>query len=226
MIQAVVMEGIRRVDDWERIRKVFPSVNATFRLKGNTYGIEDPAERQVLGLVAAGKTLAQIGLETHRSEFETATLLFELYARELITVANAGEEPQNDTVGVIKELLAEAYQRLQEKRYDAAMRAYEDVLQIDRLNQHAKKGLITVIDMRERERAVKKVPLTKIPILTMDLISLTKEKFDPQEGFVISRVNGQWDVQSILKLCPMAEEDALIIFSRLLERNVIELREP
>jgi hypothetical protein len=43
---------------------------------------------------------------------------------------------------------------------------------------------------------------------------------------VISRVNGQWDVQSILKLCPMAEEDALLIFSRLLERKVIELREP
>ena len=29
----------------------------------------------------------------------------------------------------------------------------------------------------------------------MDMASLTRENFDPQEGFVLSRVNGQWDVQ-------------------------------
>jgi hypothetical protein len=57
----------------------------------------------------------------------------------------------------------------------------------------------------------------------VSLAELTRQNFDPQEGFVISRVNGEWDVQSILKLCPMSEEDALLIFSRLLERKVIEL---
>ena len=41
---------------------------------------------------------------------------------------------------------------------------------------------------------------------------------------VISRINGDWDVRSILKLCPMKEEDALLIFARLLQRKVIELR--
>ena len=35
---------------------------------------------------------------------------------------------------------------------------------------------------------------------------------------------GEWDVRSILKLCPIPEEDALMIFARLLERSVIELR--
>jgi hypothetical protein len=58
----------------------------------------------------------------------------------------------------------------------------------------------------------------------MGSVALTKEKFDAQEGFVLSRVNGQWNVQSILKLCPMPEEDALSIFVRLLDRKVIELR--
>ena len=32
------------------------------------------------------------------------------------------------------------------------------------------------------------------------------------------------DVQSILKICPMAEEDAIRILARLLDRQVIELR--
>ncbi|HEU0093941.1 MAG TPA: hypothetical protein VFS78_17645, partial [Vicinamibacteria bacterium] len=71
--------------------------------------------------------------------------------------------------------------------------------------------------------AVKKVPLDKVPRLTMVMASLTRQNFDPQEGFVLSRVNGMWDVGSILKLCPMNESDVLLIFARLLERKVIEL---
>ena len=57
---------------------------------------------------------------------------------------------------------------------------------------------------------MKAVPLDKVPLLAVDLATLTRENFDPHEGFVLSRVNGEWDVQSILKLCPMAEEDALL----------------
>jgi len=221
----VILEGIRRVDEWGRIQMVFPSLNTTFKVKGASHGIEDPAERQALGLAAAGKTLAEIGLEMRRSEFETAALLFELHSRGMIVVDQAGEDAKaTDTVGAIRDLLGLAQERLQQKRYDASLKAYEEVLALDRLNQNAKKGLIAVIDARTRDRALKSVPLTKVPSLTMDLVSLTKENFDPQEGFVLSRVNGEWDVQSILKLCPMDEEDALLIFARLIERKVIELR--
>src|SRR6185295_19875624 len=105
-----------------------------------------------------------------------------------------------------------------------ALRAYEEVLSLDRLNQNAKKGLIAVIEAKGRERTLKAVPQDKVPGMTMDFAALTKENFDAQEGFVLSRINGQWDVHSILKLCPMPEEDALTIFARLLERRVIELR--
>jgi hypothetical protein len=42
-------------------------------------------------------------------------------------------------VGAIQALLTMAYQRLQEKRYDSALKAYEDVLALDRLNQNAKR---------------------------------------------------------------------------------------
>ena len=120
--------------------------------------------------------------------------------------------------------VAQAILAYDEKRYDEARQAYEDVLTLDRLNQNAKKGLIAVAEARSRDRAMRTVPLDKVPILTMDMVELTRENFDPHEGFVLSRVNGQWDVKSILKLCPMAEEEALLIFARLLERKVIDLR--
>jgi hypothetical protein len=225
-VTAVILEGIRRFDEWGRIREAFPSSSTTFKVRGAPHDVSDAAERQALGLAAAGKSLAEISLEMRRSEFETAALVFELHSRGALAVDDPGEAPQSeDPVGAIRDLLALAAQRLGEKRFDGALRAYEDVLGIDRLNQHAKKGLIAVAEARNRERTLRSVPLTKVPVLTIDMVALTREKFDPQEGFVLSRVNGQWDIQSILKICPMAEDDALLIFARLIERRVVELRD-
>jgi len=226
-VTPVIMEGIRRVDEWQRIRAVFPSMETTVKVKGPPPPGADPTEKQLLALAAAGKSLAEISLELRRSEFETASLVFDMHGRGVVVVGEVRAETQaSDPVGAIQGFLTLAYQRLQEKRYDAALKAYEDVLALDRLNQNAKKGLLAVSGSRSRERALKRVPLEKVPFLKRDMVSLTKENFDPLEGFVLSRVNGQWDVRSILKLCPIAEEDALLLFSRLIDRGVIELREP
>lgn len=224
-VRSVVMEGIRRVDEWKRIREVFPSFNLSFETMEGVAPPIDLTERVVFDLASQGKTLAQIALELRRSEFETASVLLSLYNQNTLRLGSINEEPKREElIGQIKDLLALAYEKLMERRFEAALEAYEQVLAIDRLNQHAKKGLIAVIEARNHERRLRGVPLNRIPVLTMDLQALTHENFDPLEGFVLSRVNGEWDVQSILKLCPIAEEDALLIFSRLLERKVIALR--
>jgi hypothetical protein len=114
--------------------------------------------------------------------------------------------------------------RLREGRFDAALEAYEKVLTLDGVNQAAKKGLLAVAESRQKAKAAKKVPLEKVPALRVTAVALSQQHFDPHEGFVLSRINGQWDVKSILKLCPMPEEETLLIFSRLLDRQVIELR--
>ena len=114
--------------------------------------------------------------------------------------------------------------RLKEGRFDAALEAYERVLSLDGLNQAAKKGLLAVAEARQKAKTAKRIPLDKVPGLRLTAMALSQQHFDPQEGFVLSRINGQWDVRSILKLCPMPEDETLLIFSRLLDRQVIELR--
>jgi hypothetical protein len=224
LVTPVILEGIRRVDEWQRIRAVFPDTETTFKVDGSASPAADPIERQVLALAAAGKSLAEMSLELRRSDFETASLVFALHGRGLLAVGEARAAPRaSDPVEAIQNLLALAYQRLQEKRYEAALKAYEEVLAVDRLNQHAKKGLIATMAARQGEKQVQAIPRDKVPSLAVDFATLTKQNLDPQEGFVLSRVNGQWDVQSILKLCPMSEDEALLIFARLLERKLVRL---
>jgi hypothetical protein len=224
LVTPVILEGIRRVDEWQRIRAVFPNMETTFRVKGPPPAGADAVERQVLALAASGQSLAEMSLELRRSEFETASVVFDLHSRGLVAVGKIrADAPAPDPVAAIQALLALASQRLREKRYEAALKAYEDVLGIDRLNQNAKKGLIAVMEARQRDRQDHFVPRDKVPSLAVDMATLTRQNLDPHEGFVLSRVNGQWDVQSILKLCPMGEEEAMLIFVRLLERGLIRL---
>lgn len=225
-VTPVILEGIRRVDEWRRLREIFPSMETTLRpVGGPTTGL-DTFQQEALALVREGRSLAEMSLELRLSDFETAALLYDLHSRGLVEVdLGRSAAPPSDPVGAIHALLSLAYQRLQEKRYEAAVKAYEDVLALDRLNQHAKKGLIAALEARAQKRSEhRSVPREMVPVLAVDMGALTREPLDPQEGFVLSRVNGEWDVQSILKVCPMGEEAALQIFARLLDRNLIALR--
>jgi hypothetical protein len=221
----VVQEGVHRREEWQKLREWFPTPEVTFQVQRVAYGIDESPERQVLGLAAAGKTLAAISLEMRRSEFETALILRGLCDRGALVVGELKPDAaEADPVAAIEALLRSAEQRLEENRFSAALETFEQVLALDRLNQAAKIGLIAVADAREQARLRRRISPRRVPIVSMASLALCREAFDPQEGFVLSRINGQWDVGSILKLCPMSEDEALLIFARLLDRKVISLR--
>jgi hypothetical protein len=223
-LKPVLEEGRHRRELWGQLSQRFPSNEITFHLTVDPVSITDPALRQIIDLAAWGKTLAGISLESRRSEYETTLLLAGLCDQGVLAVGRVEEgAPEGDPVGIITTLLAGAEMRLAEGRFDAALEAYEKVLTLDGVNQAAKKGLLAVAESRQKAKAVKKIPLDKVPVLRLTAVALSQQYFDPQEGFVLSRINGAWDVRALLKLCPMPEEDALIIFSRLLERQVIDL---
>jgi len=224
-LKPVLEEGRHRRELWTQLGQRFASNEITFRLTVDPVSITDPAVRQILDLAAWGKTLAGISLETRRSEYETTLLLAGLCDQGILALGQAETgAPEADPVGIITTLLAGAEMRKDEGRFDAALEAYEKVLTLDGVNQAAKKGLLAVAEARQRVKAARKIPLDKVPVLRLTAMALSQQHFDPQEGFVLSRINGQWDVRSLLKLVPMPEDEVLLIFTRLLERQVIDLK--
>ncbi len=224
-LKPLLEEGRHRREQWSQLRERFPSSEITFRTAVDPASVTDPVLRPVLELAARGKTLAGISLESRRSEYETTLLVADLCDAGLLEVdkVEAGA-PEGDPVGIILTLLEGAEMRLKEGRFDAALEGYERVLALDGVNQAAKKGLVAAMEARQRTKAARKVPLDRVPVLRLTTSALSHQRFDPHEGFVLSRVNGQWDVRSLLKVCPMPEDDVLLILARLLERQVIELK--
>jgi len=223
-LKPVLEEGRRRRELWRHLRQRFPSGEITFKISGDSSSIGDPVLRQVVDLAGRGKTLAAISLEARRSEYATTLLVATLCDDGVLSMDKVKEgAPETDPVGIITSALAQAETLLKEARFDAAREAYEQVLAVDGVNQAAKKGLIAVAEARQMAKAAKRIPLDKVPCLRITAVALASQQFDPHEGFVLSRINGQWDVRSILKLCPIPEEETLLIFSRLVDRGVIDL---
>jgi len=50
---------------------------------------------------------------------------------------------------------------------------------------------------------------------------LEHERLGPQEGFVLSRINGESDIESILSVCPFREADSLRMIKKLLDSGNI-----
>ena len=51
-------------------------------------------------------------------------------------------------------------------------------------------------------------------------------RLSPEEGFVLSRIDGSYDIDSILKISPMPPLDARLVFRELLKEGHIRLELP
>jgi hypothetical protein len=165
----------------------------------------------------------------HASAFHVYGQLYTLIAEGVARVA--GEMPEDAPgVGVEIEDLPEsvtemvwAAERKLESDPEAALRIIYEVLQQQPNNPEAQ----TLLPAAE-DKYVKSVYATSgltpraIPQLSLSPTEVTDLQMDPQEGFVLSRINGSWDIQSILSICPFREADCLRMIMSLNKRGVIK----
>ncbi len=228
-LTGVILEGARRSDEWQRIHEVFPSRLVTFEINHDALEeVSDLSEedRRVLELVARGKNLAEISLELHSVEFYAASRLLQLHEKKLVVVKESPEEMDFDQqVTELRDKLNTGVSLYNAGDYVNALAAFEGALEVDAQNKYARLFTLKIQRILEDFQKVSEIPPEAVPHLKVTLVELSGLDLDPQEGFVLSRVNGDWDVASITKICPMAEQEVLIIFKRMLDQGLIELEE-
>jgi hypothetical protein len=227
-LTGVILEGVRRTDEWERIRAVFPSRFTTFSVNEAELGkVPDLADedRRILDLVGQGKNLAEIALEMHAVEFYAASRLLEYHQRGFVQVDQVPEDiPFEKQVEELRERLEEGVVCFNAGQYAQATSAFEGALKIDPQNKYARLFLLKIERITEEGEPAPEISHDAVPVLNRSLEELSRMTLDPQEGFVLSRINGEWDVRSILKICPMSEPEVLLIFKRLQKEGLIVLQ--
>lgn len=227
----VIMEGIYRIDELARYQTLVPSDRAILELNaGWTSSLKLGKEfRQVLFFVEKRMSVAEICYHMHASAFHVYGQLYTLISEGVARVA--GEKPEEvpvpgseieDLPESVTEMVWSAERKL-ENDPEAALQIVQAALQQQPNNPEAQ-ALLPAAE----ETYVKHVYATSgltprsVPQLCISSAEMTNLQIDPQEGFVLSRINGSWDIQSILSICPFREADCLRMIKKLRERGVIK----
>jgi hypothetical protein len=229
---SVIMDGIYRVDEWSRYRRVIPSDRTFFELKsGWTQAVRDSKEtREVLYHVEKHLTVAEICFNLHTTLFHTCALLFDLLEKDAIRVAGEVEAPPAEITAdlselklpqTVDELLKLARAEMKDGDVENALVFIHSALDQEPKNADAH-SLREEAERRYIAKVYKNGLLPQaVPKLIGDLDKLANERLGPQEGFVLSRINGELDIQGILSVCPFREADSLRMIRTLLDRGII-----
>ncbi len=95
-IENIVMEGSRRLEEWERIKKEIPSPDVVFKMATapgeGTFEISlKPVEWRILLLTDASRSVTEIANAAKRTDFEVARVLYGLLSAGLLEFATDEE---------------------------------------------------------------------------------------------------------------------------------------
>ncbi len=237
-VTGIVMEGVQRVDEWRRIRQVIPNeqmIPVAIVDLSTVPGL-GPGEQRLLSLINDERTLEEIRQQTHATEYQACKLVFDqwqLGRLKLIRLrggrpAPVALEPGAAPAGTIRAegLIQAGRAFLSQGEFDAALRHLRAARALEPENPDAQENL-TEAEKRIREQIERSgVTLASVPQVTATMEQLTSSNLSPQEGFMLTRINGNYDIQSILKITPMPQLDALMLFWKLATGGYIRLLPP
>jgi len=227
----VIMEGIYRIDEFARYRTLIPSDRSILELNaGWTSSLKLGKEfRQVLFFVEKRMAVAEICYHMHASAFHVYGQLYTLISEGVARVV--GELPE-DSPALVKEVedlpesvteMVWSAERKLDEDPDAALEIIQKALQQQPNNPEAQ-ALLPVAEEKFIKRVYETSGISPKSVPQSRAVDLTAVQIDPQEGFVLSRINGSWDIQSILSICPFREADCLRMIKKLMERGIVEVK--
>lgn len=230
--QSVIMEGIYRIDEWSRYRAVIPSDRTFFELNpGWTKSLDGSKEiREVLYHVEKRMTVAEICYNLHTSMFHASALLFDLIEKGVIAVAGEAAIPVAVETSPTRpsfsaaELVELARAEMQDGSLENALAKIRSVLELEPNNSDAQRLRQEAEALSVRQVYQDGLPPSAVPKLLKTVEQLEGEHLDPQEAFVLSRINGEWDIAAIISVCPFREADSLRMIKKLIDDGVVGVR--
>jgi hypothetical protein len=153
--------------------------------------------------------------------------LYHLLSKGIARIAGElPERPETPSLTVedfpdsVQELIWSAERNLSDDP-DSALSMIQKALEIEPKDLEAQRLLTEAEERLIKHIYTNSFSPTSVPVLLISASDLTNEHLDPQEGFILSRINGEWDIQSILSICPFREADCLRMIKRLIDRGVI-----
>jgi len=224
---SLILEGIRRKDEWGRISKIIKSTKVVLSKKeelSNEKGQISPFELKVLEEVDGKKSLEQIGLNLHSSNFNICFAAYTLCTKGLTEIVEEKKsEEEISTEKVYSKIVSEAKKLILEEKFIEATNLLKFHLRKNE-DKEAEK-LLRETEKKYFEKDIKKsIPMDAVPELNISMEKLATFPLSPKEGFLATRINGIYNISQLTKISPMPENEALLAIKKLLDLKIIKMK--
>jgi Domain of unknown function (DUF4388) len=228
-VDQFILEGARQLDERRHIASVIPDSAHIPRV---VQAIDEtrltPAGAAVLAQIDGVKSIEDIALACRMPEFPVLSFVHQGVNNGVFELLPPVMPPRQ-IPGFLRsnwrDRILEAESSL---ALGDALEAYRKVLEVREQYPNISKALAAADDLeREIVKEVDKLPIGTTTILELALApkDIVQLKCAPEEGFVLSRVNGRYTVTQILTLLPGGKLYNQLIIHNLIQRGVLKLRE-
>ena len=231
--QGIIFEGVLRRDEWVRIREVFPHNNVVLeKIPGHQAKLEelDGISRSLYDLVDGNRNIEDLVLATHSVDYNACRALHSLYDIGLLRIKKVlGAPAERKSLGgdySTSTILNLGKESMEKGRFEEALELLRQINPGVPNYDGEVASLLLIAEKEAVEEIYSKVlPPESIVQLLMPFNQVAHAGLTPEEGFLLSRIDGSWDVRSILSVTPIKEVDALRLMKKLLERGIIGVKQ-
>jgi len=231
-VTSIMMEGTRRSDEWARIRNVFPSSETVIKVVPDSLTrsiLSDPLYNRMIQLLEIPRRISDLCLMFHASDFAVSKTLYDMYRMGIMEVLDVPPPPKPSEFLLEEQARALANNGLKlfnAGDYEEAIETFKQVLILQ--PDHALARSMTDRAYKEIKASLvtDEFSIEHLPYLRRSLGDLNELSFTPQENYVLSRINGTTSVQSIIRISPIQEIQALMIFKKLAKEGLIAFLPP
>jgi len=206
-VSTLVAEGERRVLDWSVIRQAIPDFSFDAEIVPQPAGTTPLATRDeaIMKELSRAKPPAEAVLALRLSPYQFLQRVYELQKRGRLRVKR--KPAPSPVATAIDEVLDVV---------EVDVDAFIDKVDPSRLFKASAAGEeLSVGELRRR-----------IPVLVQSKTELLKGTFSAEEGYLLSRIDGVYDVATVASLCPFRETVALERLADLGARGILNLQKP
>jgi len=282
-VTGIVLEGLRRYDDWQRIRSRICSLREIPAIVAPVDSETFPdRERLLLGAIDGKRSIQEIAEATHNPDFHAARFVWELLEAGRAELVGVREEPPTSSAlepdlpddTVFEEAVDAAWNDLElpgdaftpdappsAERMASSRTGGPPPTEPTRPARPATPPArpVPIVPTVPTVPALPVVPASAapqrppamgestafrkladpeagdlkrpsvvvpsaVPSLKKPLEELMAYSFTPNEAFILSRVNGLWDVRSIARISPFPEKEVIRVFRKLEDGGIITWR--
>lgn len=224
---SLILEGIRRKDEWGRILKIIKSTKVVLSRKGKLSDIKDDLstfEMKVLEKIDGKSSIEEIALHLHATDFNTCFAAYCLCTRGLAEIVEEKKSEYEISVETVhSQIMEQAKKLIKDEKFTEAINLLKFYLRKN-VNKEAERLLLEA-ENKYAEKYIKSIILPEAVLdLNVSLDKLATFSLSPKEGFLATRVNGIYNVSQLIKISPIPENEALVAIKKLIDMGIIKIK--